>query len=220
MPGFNIPQLIDSECRDEDMPGRFKGQEAFPGPSYTEETARNHRYLFETIGGRPWLDPIVLWAFKATRPTPEIDEITIHSGQDEIYRPGKNRWKPIEISFYERLRGGNPETGESTGERPLTNQVAELIYGWWSGFTGRDGSRGRNGVIDIRRSAIGGAPQSYYRPVQLQLLDGVGNPVWTYHLADCWPVRVTPSDLSYADTEIATITFTLRYNKAIESREF
>ena len=166
------------------------------GPSYLTETARKHRYKLEILDP---LTNILLFCEKCTRPTPEIDEIVIHNGQDEIYRPGKQRWSPIEFTFYEKLRGTYSPSVQ-------TNETAELIYEWW-GET----------MIDLTRS-VHKQVVSYYKDAQLQMLDGVGQPVWTYFLRDCWPQKITPIDLAYSDSDVATITVTLRYNKAQEQR--
>ena len=195
MPGFNIP--LNAKCVDTDA---FKESGTYVGPHNTVETARVHRYRLEIL--EP-LQSVVLFCEKCTRPTPEIDEIVIHNGQDEIYRPGKQRWSPIEFTFYEKLRGGDPLTG--IGDQ--TDETAELIYKWW-GET----------MIDLTRSAHNPV-KDYYKQAQLQMLDGVGNPVWTYFIYDCWPQKVSPTDLSYSDSEIATITVTLRFNKAQERRD-
>lgn len=218
MPGFNIPFNNQCHLLDDDI---SYPNDDITTPAHTEETARNHRYLFESLEPLS-IDPgvgstnLLLFAYKATRPVPEIDEITIHNGQDEIYRPGKNRWKPIEITFYERLTGTESRFASS---QDLNDQAARLIYRWWGGTP--DGLVG--GVVHLDVSSVGapgGGALDYQKPCQLQMLDGLGNAVWTYYMADCWPVRVTPSDLSYADTEIASITVTLRYNKAIERKSF
>jgi hypothetical protein len=198
MPGFNIPLR---DCVD---PNAFQEQAAFQGPAYTVETARKHRYRLEILeplgpisqGGGG--DGILLFLEKCTRPTPEVDEITIHNGQDEIYRPGKQRWNPIEFTFYEKLRG---DPGD------FTNEAAEKIYKWWG-----------EAMIDLQRS-IHNPIATYYKRAQLQLLDGVGDPVWTYFIYDCWPQKVTPIDLAYSDTDIATITVTLRFNKCEEKQK-
>jgi len=208
MPGFNIPFNDACHLFNDEMGFSTADVE----PSHTEETARAHRYIFQTLepldrdsGGSTNL---LLFAYKATRPTPEFDEITIHSGQDEIYRPGKNRWKPIDITFYERLTGQPAYL-----DQDLTDQAASLIYEWWGGKNfGLPG-----GVVHLDQSVLG---IGYQKPCELAMLDGNGTPVWTYYLADCWPQRVTPSDLSYASTDIAEITVTLRYNKAIEAKNF
>ena len=210
MPGFDIG--IQDACH-EGNDGKYypPSSKREYSPSHTEETARRYRYEFEVLepldrdsGGSTFL---LLFAYKATRPTPEIDKITIHSGQDEIYRPGKNRWQPIDITFYERVTSES-EDAESGS---YYNQAAELIYKWWGGTN--SGLPG--GVIHLRDSLHG---YNYKKPCQLAMLDGYGGSIWTYYLANCWPVTVSPCDISYADTEIADITVTLSYDKAIEQR--
>lgn len=197
MPGFNIPPLqgAGNACD----PDSFQEEAAYYGPSTTVETARKHRYKLEIL--EPFgteADGILLFCEKCTRPTPEMDEITIHNGQDEIYRPGKQRWNPIEFTFYEKLRGN---------EGVYVDEAAERIYRWW-GET----------MIDLQRS-VHNPIANYYKRAQLQMLDGVGYPVWTYFLYDCWPQKVSPIELAYSDSDIATITVTLRYNKAQERAE-
>lgn len=197
MPGFNIPPFNSAETCDTDS---FKNQSAYFGPSSTVETARKHRYrleILEPFGSNN--DGILLFCEKCTRPSPELDEIVIHNAQDEIYRPGKQKWNPIEFTFYEKLR---EESGNSS-----VDDVAERIYRWW-GET----------MVDLTRS-IHNPITNYYKNAHLQMLDGVGRPVWTYFLYECWPHKISPSDLSYSDSDIATISVTLRYNKARESKE-
>jgi hypothetical protein len=135
---------------------------------------------------------------KCTRPTPESDEITIHNGQDEIYRPGKNKWNPVEFTFYEKFRG---QPGD------FTNDAADKIYRW------------REETVAVLRESRLAPALVMYRNAELQMLDGVGNSAWTYFLYDCWPQKVTPSDLAYSDTDIATVSVTLRYNKAQEKQK-
>lgn len=194
MPGFNIP--FSAECHDENA---FQEQAAYLGIDYLAETARKHRYLLdilEPLGNQS--DGLLLFLEKCTRPVPEFDEITIHNGQDEIYRPGKTKWNAVEFSFYEKFRG-NP------GD--FTNQAAEKIYQWWAETTA---------VISESRLA---PALNIYKNAELQMVDGIGNSAWTYFLYDCWPQKVSPSDLSYSDSDIATVAVTLRYNKAQEKQK-
>jgi len=199
MPGFNIP-APDSDC----APPGLEGKPPYDPPSYITESARKHRYIWEifaaqSLGGSSldW-QSLLVYAYKCSRPTPEFDEITIHSAQDEIYRPGKNRWKPVEVSFYEVVN--------SAGE----DSPAMLIYDWWAGDP-----RNSKSILDLRTSTHN-VPKDYYRLCKLAMLDGEAKYIWQYELMDCWPSKVTPSDLSYADTDIADITVTLRFNKARE----
>lgn len=199
MPGFNIPPFQAPSRSCDPNIQIFDEASAYQGPGFVTETARRHRFridLFEPFGpislGQPGAGDIMLFVEKCTRPTPEIDEITIHNGQDEIYRPGKQRWGPVEFTFYEKVE-----------ER---DEVAERIYDWWGRV-----------MINLTRSGHN-LPTDYYKSGQLQMLDGVGNPVWTYFLYDCWPQKVSPIELSYSDTDIATITVVLRFNKAEERK--
>jgi hypothetical protein len=194
MPGFNIPA---ESCLDEDA---FQEDSIYSGSNNLSETARNHRYLlevFEPMEGKGKDSNLLMYLEKCTRPTVEIDEITIHSGQDEIYRPGKNKWTPIEFTFYEKLRGNAPGS--------FKNAAAENLYNWWA-----------KSMIILQDSKQG-KPRDYYKNAFLQMLDGVGNPVWTYKIYDCWPQKITPSQISYRESEISTISVILRYNKAEEA---
>jgi hypothetical protein len=167
MPGFRIP------TRDS-CPG-----EPGTGPVHTIETARKHRYILEVC--EPMGEQhagLLLYLAKCTRPNIDIDEVTIHSGQDEIVRPGKHHWKAIEFTFYEKLRG----------ESQLTDHCAELVWRWWAETMFR------------LRDSVHNPASDYLKNCQLQMLDGGGDDVWTYFLFDCWPSKVSPSDLAYSDS--------------------
>jgi hypothetical protein len=82
MPGFNIGDTTDAGS-----------------PRATVETRRRHRWRFTTLD--PILNEILIYAVRADRPRPVTEKITIHHGQDQIYIPGKNRWEPIDVAFYE-----------------------------------------------------------------------------------------------------------------------
>lgn len=177
MPGFNIPS---SGCG-----GGGGGAGSLANPNI--EVARNHRYLFETLGP---LTSFACYAKKCTRPVMEVDKIVMHRGQDEISMAGKQRWSPIEITFYEIVDG--------------IDVVAQALHEWHGRAT-----------VDVRNSRVG--QQSVYKQnCSLAMLDGYGLPVWMYQMFDCWPSKVTPCQLSYTDTELAEITVTLEVNKAIE----
>jgi T4-like virus tail tube protein gp19 len=156
------------------------------GPKNTQETARRHRYKFETFGP---LNSILLYSHKAQRPTPEIDRVTMHHGQDEVYFPGKNRWQPIDISFYEAAQGND--------------LVASAIYKWWSAS-----------VIDIQGSTVSA---QFRQKATLLLINGDGDSLWRYEMLNCWPINVVPDQLDYGDNGVAEITFKLVMDKAKES---
>lgn len=189
MPGFNVPG----------------GGIVFGAPSALQETARRHRWKFEVEPYRGHAiydhsaEGIVIFAHKCTRPAAEIDSVTIHHSQDEIYLPGKNRWLPIEVSFYEIIGGAFTGVG---------NRTALWVYKWWS----RD-------VIQIDKSRIAGRGR-FAAPVKrrctLELLNGYGHMIHKYTLYGCWPEKVTPEDLNYEESHICEITMRLRYDKCSE----
>jgi hypothetical protein len=173
MPGFNINGIGD-------------------GPSAKIETARKNRWRFTA------LDPvqnILLFAYKSARPQPEIDRITMHQAQDEAHFPGKNRWNPIDVSFYEVV--SHPDSFFATS-------VALAIYQWW-------GTR----IIDLANSKIAEGPIK--KRCELVLLDGCDTWVHIYVMDGCWISKVTPDDLDYSDSDILDITFTLQMDKCRET---
>ncbi len=190
MPGFNIPSGV-SNCGPVPMGD---------GPRNVIETARAHRYMLQVL--EPLGDTyrgLLLFLAKCTRPGVEVDQVAIHSGQDEIHRPGKHHWKEIEFTFYEVLNEGG-----YVDEGGLTDNCAKRIWDWWA-----------VSMIDVANSRHR-RPEDYLKRAQLDMLDGQGSTVWRYFLYDCWPCKVTPSDLAYRDTDIAQISVSMRYSKAWE----
>ncbi len=84
--------------------------------------------------------------------------------------------------------------------------LADAVYTWW-GST----------MIDVEKS-LHNPPSEYLKNAQLAMLDGDVNHVWEYNLYDCWPQKISPSDLAYSSADIAEITVTLRYGKCRETR--
>lgn len=163
------------------------------GPSHTQETARKHRFLIEIL--EP-LRTILINAEKCGRPAPEFDKILVHSAQDEIPRPGKTHWKEVEFTFYEVLNGS---------ANNLVNTAAKAISDW------------HKSMVNMENS-LHFALSNYLKHAQLQMLDGDGNPVWTYYLYESWPMKVSPSDLDYSDSNICRIGVTLAYARAVERK--
>jgi len=166
------------------VPGFNIGRDNQAGqPGATVETARQHRWKFATL--KP-LSDILIYAHKAGRPKVEIDRGILHHIQDQICFPGKQKWLPIDISFY----------------HVITNTDAAFkIYQWWS-----------SKVLDIARSSINLEKVT----CTLEMLDGKGTSTYRYTMYGCWPSKVTPEELDYASTKISEVTFTLEMDKAKE----
>jgi len=220
MPGFQIGKYFhcpDSAAAEGKGPLPYQ---AYNSPTHTVETVRKHRFLLKMMSITPntesnsnanantefnvfgtGTNDIMLFAHKCTRPSPEVDEITIHHGQNEIYRPGKHRWKPLDITFYEVLNTVADDDGTTISQ---SNQTAELIYKWWAQ------------TMIILPELRYNKPSEYLAHGLLTMLDGSGDAVWEYRLYDCWPMKVTPTDADFSDSNIADITLTLRFQKAVE----
>lgn len=190
------------------MPGfRVSGDGQIAGdekdPLATLESARRHRWRITVLGAgqtgiyQP-LEDIIIYAFKGQRPAMEIDKVTIHHGQDEAYFPGKNRWSPVNFSFYEVL------------DKDGRNMSAIALYGWQ-----------KDVVIDLTQSLI---RQNCKRQVVYQqyLTEPVGDRrsapkvSHEYALMSAWPSKITPDELDYSSSEVSVIQVTLTYDKAVE----
>ena len=198
MPGFNIP--LRPGGAPSDRFGSPNSIRAF-GPPNVLETARKYRFALQGFKPTEYVSPYLNFNVKSIqRPKVQFEEIVIHSGQDEIYRPGKTKWQPIEMVFYETL---------SSQQR---NSMAYSMYDWWS--------RRLINIADSTQRLSGLMTQNpttgFYFNAQVEMLDGVGNVSWSYILYECWPTAVTPGDLDYSSTDIAETAVTLRYNKAAE----
>lgn len=204
MPGFLINTIAPTPEEN-----RFEGRNFTSGPSNLVDTARKYRWIFESLtsaaapvapfGENRGTDGILLYAHKCGRPTYETEDVVIHSGLTEIHRPGKVKWNPIEMSFYEKIYSSSVNNGFNTGY----NEVADKIYTWW------------RAMIDTSYN-LTYSPSLYTKDAVLKQLDGAGSTIYTYFLYNCWPIKVSPDDLDYSNSDISEITVTIRYDKAEE----
>lgn len=206
MPGFLINTVEPTPETD-----RFIGRNFTAGPSHIVETARKYRWIFESLtssvnpiapfGEVRGTDGILLYAHKCGRPTYETEDVVIHNGLTEIHRPGKVKWNPLDITFYEKIH-----SYEMNGVNAGYNEAAYKIYAWW------------RAMIDTSYN-LTFSPGLYTKDAVLKQLDGSGSTIYTYFLYNCWPMKVTPDDLDYSNTDISEITVTIRYDKAEEKPE-
>jgi hypothetical protein len=205
MPGFKVADFSDS-CA-ENAGNKPSGGTLFREPPNTLETARTHRYKLIMIKGRITgqvrLDLDEFWPKKITRPTVEIDRITLHSGQDEIFRPGKQHYNPVEVVFYETI---NDSYDPSSATVAVGDSQIGNVFAWWA-----------NETIKIQDSRMV-APVFLDTTVDILQMGGQDNLVWRYQLYNVWPMKISPSDLDYSDSAISLTTVTLSYDKYTESR--
>lgn len=165
------------------MPGFGINQSS--GPPNTVETHRAYRYILSSMDK---LQPFVAFAKSCERPSIIIDTMIVHHGQDEISVPGKQRWNPITIEFYD-MPG-----------------ISSALNDW-----------AQNNTVHVSSSTTGQQSQ-YKKNFELSMLNGAGSPIWVYHLYDAWPSSVKPSKLSYEDTSIATIEVILQIIKCTQTK--
>lgn len=210
MPGFKSPTEFAPRCIADIRNGIFLEESAYDGPSPRADFARKHRYIFETLDPLgAGSDGIMLNIHTCSRPSVEFDVIKIHHGQDVIYRPGKQTWSPIVMKFYERQDIVVAEN-RYEGRRQIIrysgqDAVASKIYDWWA-----------KSMIDITTS-LHGELADYRSDAVLMMLDGVGDPIWEYTLYNCWISKVEPGELDHSANDLAEISVTMHYDKAVEN---
>lgn len=165
------------------MPGFNIKQDGNQSPSNTNETLRKYRWLITVI--EP-LETIRIYASKVTLPTVEFAKITMHRGQDEIYLPGKTTFGQCEFTFYGVMAGNTT---------PI-----DKLYEWYQA------------VVDISTSVLKPIGE-LKKDINIELLDGSGNPTVKYQLLGCWPIKISPDGLDHNSNEIHQITVTVSLDK-------
>lgn len=190
MPGFSIPTL--SGCDDA---GWGTPEKPYTGPHIITETARSYRYLVTIMNPLGNLrDGLLQLCNRCTRPSTSFEDIVIHHGPNQIHRPGKLVFEPVEFTFY-----------ESVSSDPRVNTMAQKLYKWWS-----------KDMYDISTSKLS-PPKAdidpgIYTDITIEMLDGEGATIWKYVLYEAFPLQVTATPLSYKDNNINEITVKVRYN--------
>lgn len=181
------------------MPGfRINGEGygiAGDGPFGKIEVARSHRYIISISSAKSDVQPINdirFYAHSCDRPNIEFDRIKIDHGINEIYIPGKVRWAPVEIKFYEVL--------DLDGE-PNHDSTAAALLRWRDTILYEKGQHIRDKNSDDIKS-----------DVIIEMLNGGGATVWTYTLRGAWPIKITSSSLSYKSSDLAEISVQLHYD--------
>ena len=172
------------------MPG-FNINGAGTGPSNTMEVGRKHR--FSVVLTFATSIDTELNVKSVTLPSIEYDEMTAHNGADYILRPGKPKYKPIDIVFYEVLTGDNNES-----------IVNKDIFKYLPNVSGEE-------IVSKYQKSDFGA--GYGFTTFINRVDGNGKTYLTYTLYGCSIASYDPGDLSYADNELSEVKMSIRYNR-------
>ncbi len=148
------------------------------------EVGRAHRWRVSIIGGAPTIDrDVTLAALSVTRPSPEFEKITIHHKQNEVHLPGKSKWGPMDIVFYELIT------------EQLSALTAQEIFSYWA-----------RQVIDLDNNQL--VLGQFKRIINIDQIQGEGAGVTSWQCYGAWPMKVEPSELNYSSSELSTIKVT------------
>jgi len=160
------------------------------GPDPHVEPYRAHRWHFYFASILDLTD-VELYAMTCQRPTVDFDTITIHNQQTRINMPGKHKWAPISVKFYETQQG--------------EYSSARSIFDYWAG--------GSNSVLNFETNTL---TRDFRTVVKIALESGAGVGTHAYELFNTWPSKVAPSELSYSSSDLTTVQVTLTYDSARE----
>jgi phage tail-like protein len=168
------------------MPGfNIGGQGAGNVPPANAETRRKHRWFFETMGDALKQNVLIVLS-KAQRPSFKFSEAAMHHDQEVAWFAGKQEWDPIELEWYD------------TEQDP---EASGAIWDWL------------NKVNQINQVSVA-PPKEYKKQASLKMAKGDGSPSETWKIYNCWPREINWNELDYSSSDIATITVSMRYDRA------
>ena len=179
------------------MPG-FEINGRGRGPSNSTETLREHRWLISQLG------PIrssqnsnaLLFAKELTLPDFRAERQEILGGT-LWYKFAKSvKWEDCRVLFYD------------------TGEILPKLYEW------RDKVFSLANGIGIHSSAPSkqGNDSGYKQQCIFELLDGVGDAVYTVNLFGAWPSQISEGNLDYTSSAIKLVTVTLTYDYATNEK--
>lgn len=124
----------------------------------------------------------------ASRPKLAIEETEINFLNAVTWIPGKAKWEPITVTYYDI------PAGDMSG---LWNWIA-TVYDF-------------NKTADLPMSEKAG----WNGTANLTLFDGCGAPLERWLLSSCWPSNIDWGELDYASSDEVTIELQLRYSDVI-----
>jgi len=176
------------------MPGFNINTNAGNQPNARSELRRSHRWIF-TAG---FLAPGEYAYLKtAQRPKLSIEPVEMHHNQEVAYFAGKQKWEPLSLEFYDAQN--NPD-------------ISQRIHDWLVGGSGS--------VLDAfdGGSTVSVASPATYKltTVELSMVDGAGAATESWQLLNSWPHEFNWNDLKYEESNIATVSIILRFDRAIK----
>lgn len=172
------------------MPG-FKINGEGEGPKSTAEIRRVHRWVFETLGPPEIITREICLVLKeAARPKVNLEDVLMHHNQEEVHVAGKTSWDDISMTWYDVEN--DPD-------------ASDAMWSWFNKVNILEGGQAGNVY----------APDEYKAHVTtLQMLNGMGEPNETWELYNGWPKDMNWGDLTYENSDLATVEVTYRIDRA------
>ena len=132
----------------------------------------------------------------ANRPQLDIDETEIHFLNGITYIPGKGRWQPLSVTYYD-----------------VADEKLKPLYDWVLSIYDFNAAAGSGDTSDS-----GNLPQTeklgWAGTGRIEMLDGCGQIMERWTLQDVWPQSINFGDLDYAASDESNIEVTFRFSKA------
>lgn len=127
----------------------------------------------------------------AARPQLEIDETEINFLNGWMPIPGRGKWQPMNIVYYDVA---------TLDQQPLYDWIAQVYD-----YSSQDG-----GITTLNQSEKSG----WAAKGIINMYDGCGNTLETWTLWDCWPQSINFGPLDFESSELSTIDLTIKYRYA------
>lgn len=159
---------------------------------------RKFRWLFDieniTLG-----NDTALPCIKAARPKLNFREMQAEHLNETINYPSKPDWQPIQLSLYDRC---------INVQNPIFTWLKQQYNPVPTGDEFEAGCSDWYPCID---------DLSFKPCCFLRLLDGCGNKLEEWTLEHCYPQSIDWGDLDMSSSEIVTVDFSLRYDRAFQT---
>jgi len=120
----------------------------------------------------------------------DIDTVTIHHRQNEVYLPGKHKWLPIRLTLY-------------TKQKDTLKKLGEL----------------RKKTVDPETMKNKSFQSSAVSLLSIYALDGKGSKIWVWELNGAWVQKIEHPAFNYENSDLATVDVSVVYDWAREMEQ-
>lgn len=153
------------------------------------------RVIFSNFGVAAATQELTKQVIDVTRPQVTFTEIPIDVYNSKLYLAGKHDWSALTINIRD----------------DATNAVASLV------------GQQLQKQLDFAEQASAATGSDYKFEMQIQILDGgngtlTPNELETWQLAGCFIQAANYNNLNYGTSEVVTVSLTIRFDNALQSK--